>query len=283
MKYKLKTSNYCKSADLSAYKKWLSCPISRPEATMRLFCFPYGGGGASIYRQWNKYLPNHIELIALQPPGRENRLLEPAINSLSNLVNNILSALVDWLDKPFVFFGHSFGAKTAFETTRELRRRNLPEPKHLFVAGQAAPHLPLARHCFHTLSDARFLQAVKKQYKIIPQAVLENEELLSLVMPALRGDFCMSEQYVYQKDNPLNCPITAFGGDKDPEVTQDRLEAWKHETAVQFSSQLFSGDHFFVQTEPQRVINALLQTLNHFDKKNLLTKLLVEKREDDRR
>jgi medium-chain acyl-[acyl-carrier-protein] hydrolase len=245
----------------SQHPKLLSCPLPQAEAKTRLFCFPHGGGGASIYRDWTEYLPNSIELIALQPPGRENRMFEPAMNNLDKLVDNTVSVITSYLDKPFALFGHSLGAKMAFETARELRRRSLPIPSHLFVAGQSAPHLPLIRPFFHKLPDQQFIQAVKKQYKMIPQPVLENNELLTLMMPALRGDFCMSEQYVYRKESPLECPVTAFSGEDDSEVSPDRLEAWKFETSVQFSSQLFPGDHFFVQSKPKIVIDAILQQL----------------------
>src|SRR5262249_17872079 len=58
----------------------------RPQASLRLFCFPYAGGGASLYRAWPENLPEHIELCAIQLPGRESRLSETPITRLSLLV-----------------------------------------------------------------------------------------------------------------------------------------------------------------------------------------------------
>ena len=41
---------------------WVVLPHPQPQARLRLFCFPYAGGGASIYRTWPKGLPSEIEI-----------------------------------------------------------------------------------------------------------------------------------------------------------------------------------------------------------------------------
>ncbi len=247
--------------NIMPHNRWISCPKPKPNATTRLFCLPYGGGGASIYRHWSDYLPDHIEVMPFQLPGRENRLLEPAIDNLNKLVDHTVSTIAEYQDKPFALFGHSLGAKVAFEVTRKLRRRRLPKPVILFVAGQAAPRLTLKRQPFHNLPDQQFIQSITIQYNAIPKPVLENPELLALMMPALRGDFCMNDQYSYIEDHPLDCPITAFGAEEDPEVTQDGLQAWQSETTAQFSTRLFPGDHFFINSVPEQIINAVAQEL----------------------
>lgn len=243
------------------HNRWILHQKPKSNATTRLFCLPYGGGGASIYRHWSDHLPDHIEIMAFQLPGRENRLLEPAIDDLDKLVDHSVSVIAEYQDKPFALFGHSLGAKVAFEVTRKLHQHRYPDPLHLFVAGQAAPHLPLKRRPFHKLPDQQFIQSIIKQYNAVPKPVLENPELLALVMPALRGDFRMNDQYTYSKKPPLDCPITAFGGEKDPEVTQDGLQAWRSETTAQFSTRLFPGDHFFINSVPEKVIDAVSQEL----------------------
>jgi medium-chain acyl-[acyl-carrier-protein] hydrolase len=48
--------------------------------------------------------------------------------------------LPPYLDKPFVFFGHSLGALLCFETARSLRRKTHRQPAHLFVSATEAPH-----------------------------------------------------------------------------------------------------------------------------------------------
>src|ERR1700741_5310415 len=81
----------------------------------RLFCFPYAGGSASKYRQWRDFLPAGAELCAIQLPGREQRIVEPALRRMDDAVNALVHALLPYVDRPFVFFGHSMGAVIAYE------------------------------------------------------------------------------------------------------------------------------------------------------------------------
>src|SRR5438128_11096986 len=55
---------------------WLNRPKPGSEARLRLFCFPYAGGGASLYRSWAEPLASVAEILSVQLPGRENRLGE---------------------------------------------------------------------------------------------------------------------------------------------------------------------------------------------------------------
>ena len=56
--------------------KWITCARPRPAARVRLFCVPYAGGGTGAFRTWADRLPDFVEVLGIQPPGRESRLLE---------------------------------------------------------------------------------------------------------------------------------------------------------------------------------------------------------------
>ena len=129
-------------AGSSVSTRWLACPQLNPQARMRLFCFPYAGGGASIFHRWPGKLPTMVEVCAVLLPGRGNRLTEPPFIQLSPLVQTLTEALLPHLTTPFAFFGHSMGALIGFELARQLRRQQGPSPVHLFVSGREAPQLP---------------------------------------------------------------------------------------------------------------------------------------------
>jgi surfactin synthase thioesterase subunit len=94
---------------------WIVTPRPLNSGT-RLFCFPYAGGGASVFRSWadNEFLAD-VEVCAVQLPGRETRITESPVGDLRRLVHMLCEALEPYLDRPFVFFGHSIGALVSFE------------------------------------------------------------------------------------------------------------------------------------------------------------------------
>ena len=210
----------------TARDPWLVRPEIRPTARLRLFCFTYAGGGASIYRPWTRERPPEVEFCAIQLPGRESRLLEEPFTEMAALVQELGPALDPYLDLPFAFFGHSMGALVAFEMAHEIRRRRGLSPIHLFVSGHAAPQIRRRRAPVHQLSDAAFVEAIR-QLNGTPEQVLENAELIALVLPALRADLALCETYTYGNSAPLGCPISAFGGLADSEVRYDDLRAWQ--------------------------------------------------------
>ena len=121
-------------------------------------------------------------------------------------------SIVPLLTTPFVFFGHSLGAMTSFEVARRLRRAGQPMPLRMFASAHRAPHLPHPHPILHGLADKEFIDQLCRQYGGIPQAVLDNPDLVELMLPCLRADFTVFETYSYGDEAPLPCPITAFGG-----------------------------------------------------------------------
>jgi len=227
-------------------------PAPRP-ARLRLLCFPYAGGGASIYRPWRDHLPADVELCAVQLPGRESRLSEPPCDRLSALLPLLHRGLAGLLDLPYVTFGHSLGALVSFEFVRRLRRHGDPLPRHIFVSGRAAPQVHLRDEPVHHLPDDEFVEAVS-QFRATSPEVLANPDLLALVLPALRADFALSEQYRHVAESPLPRPITAFYGIGDPSVRKEDVLAWETQTCAAWSARAMPGDHFFLRPSLHRLL-----------------------------
>ena len=228
---------------------------------MRLFCFPYAGGRASVFRTWPDGLPAEIEFYAIELPSRGRRIKEPPITRMEPLVRGIADAIEPLLDKPFCFFGHSMGALISFELARLLRREGRPQPSHLFVSGATAPQIKDADPVKFDLPEPEFLDVIRR-LNGTPSEVLENEELLQLMLPMLRADFELLQMYEYTDEPPFSFPITACGGLQDQEVTRQDLEGWRVQTTAAFILRNFPGDHFFLHSDRSRLLWAMSQELN---------------------
>ena len=135
------------TTDNRSSTRWLrSYPGQPPAPAIRLFCFPYAGAGASIYRDWRLPSEAGVQVLAVQPPGRENRREVPPLRRIEPMLDACARELAPLADRPFAFFGHSMGALVAFELTRLLRRRGSPLPAHLFLSAHRAPDLPRLSH-----------------------------------------------------------------------------------------------------------------------------------------
>lgn len=228
-----------------AYSDWIVFPKPNPQAKLRLFCFPYAGGAASVYRSWPEGCPAEIEICSVQLPGRESRWREPRFTAVGPLIQALSGSIRPFLDRPFAFFGHSLGALVAFELARRLRREGATEPVYLFVSGRRAPHLPNPKPPIHDLPDSKFIDSLK-QLNGTPDEIFQNPEALQLFLPVLRDDFAINETYSYALDETLEIPIWAFGGLSDEEAKLEDLQGWDAHTAVSFSLRMFPGDHFFL-------------------------------------
>jgi medium-chain acyl-[acyl-carrier-protein] hydrolase len=189
--------------------------------------------------------PCGVEAWIAQLPGREARFRESPIRSIREAASSVAAALAGSLNGPYALYGHSLGAKIAFETAREIRKLGGIEPAHLFVSASLAPQIPWPYPDLRTLADERLIQEVQRRYGGIPDAVLRERDLLQLLLPALRADITILETYRYSPEPPLGCAIAAFGGLDDNTVTEPSLAAWRAQTRGRFQLRMFPGDHFF--------------------------------------
>jgi surfactin synthase thioesterase subunit len=238
-------------------------PIPRPDAAIRLYCFPHAGGAAASYVGWARALEtSSLEVAAAQLPGRNGVPNETPCDDLDRLVEMFADAIEAMTDRPFAFFGHSLGALIAFEVARGLRKRHAPGPMHLFVSGAFAPQLPTDGAALrHIEDDTAFLEAVAAKYGGVPKIVLEQADLRSSVVPALRADLSLTETYVYRTAPPLECPISAYAGSADPIVSRERLARWREQTSGEFSSRLFDGHHFYLNRCRDALLTELTERL----------------------
>ena len=226
--------------------RWIAYRKPNPAARLRLFCFHYAGGGASVFRDWQGAVPSAIEICPVQLPGRESRLRDPALTRVGPIIDALPGVMEHLFDLPFAFFGHSMGAILSHELALRLRSLGKPMPVHLLLSARRAPHRPEKDKPIHDLPEEEFKHELR-QLEGTPEAVLEHPELMELLSPLLRADFAVCETHEYQPAEPLTIPISVFGGLGDHKVDRQDLEEWRQYTTGPFKMRMFDGNHFFLQ------------------------------------
>jgi surfactin synthase thioesterase subunit len=238
---------------------------SEPRA--RLFCFPYAGGSAPVFAGWGERLKPEIEVFAAMPKGRGMRFKEIPCETVADMVDDYLEVLrekvLETPGLPFAFYGHSLGGIVAFEVARRLEDEGLPGPDHLFIGATAPPHLGLIHSRIRHLPDNEFVTAVQDRYAGIPAAVLNEPELMELLLPVLKADFSAYENYEYGVATFVECPLTAFAGDRDKGLRPGLLDGWYKHTTGGFDVHTVAGEHFFLTVQETRefVLAAIQKTL----------------------
>jgi medium-chain acyl-[acyl-carrier-protein] hydrolase len=239
---------------------WFPLATRSVEGAVRLFCFPFAGGGASTFRGWERDLPPGVDVFAAQYPGHETRLAEAPFRRLAPLLEALDDAMRPLLDRPFALFGHSMGALIAFELARKLRREGRTQPKHPFVSGRRAPHVAASRPNVHDRPDEELI-AELQHISAIPPEVLQHRELMDLLLPMLRADFEVVETHQHIDEEPLAIPITAFTGRRDAVVSVEQITEWRKHTSGAFALHEIDGDHLFVRGERAALLRVLAREL----------------------
>jgi surfactin synthase thioesterase subunit/acyl carrier protein len=245
---------------------WVRRPRPTSDARVRLFCLPYAGAGASRFRSWPDWLPPWVEVCPIQLPGREDRIREPAFDTADPLVEALVHALGDHLDRPYALFGCSMGALVCFELARALSARHGAAPLHLFVAASAPPGRPspirsdLARLASAEATGPEAV-ALLRRLGVLSASLLQDEEMLTAVWPTLRADISLVLSYAQRGAAPLETPLSIFGGADDRGVSREDLVAWHALTTGAFQLATIPGGHLFMDTAPKLLLQHIARAL----------------------
>ncbi|HKS85686.1 MAG TPA: SDR family NAD(P)-dependent oxidoreductase [Pseudolabrys sp.] len=257
--------------------KWLIAPRPNPEAKVRLFCFPYAGGGLVSFRAWAKLFANAVEVVAVEPPGRGTRINETAVDDLDTFVESLLPEMARWLDRPSAFFGHCLGGLTMVATLHALPAACAHFVKHAFACGVRPPHLLKRRGAFednlaydmmlHREFDARlppfaqtddiFADIIRQFDTPAANRMLEIPKLREVLLPTIRAEFRMAYNYKHEPADPFSFPISSFVGDSDPWVSVEDSAGWGTLTRGGFTNHVCKGSHFLMAEDGKYILETI--------------------------
>jgi acyl transferase domain-containing protein/surfactin synthase thioesterase subunit len=261
---------------------WLVIVGPRAAPRLRLFCFPFAGGGSAVYRSWAQFIDPTIEVVAIEPPGRLGRITETPVADVNEFVERLVSEMGELLDRPFAFFGHCLGALTMYETARRLIHTTMFRPDHLFASGARPPDRigdqgPFEERVMHDLlklaefrislpayaqPEDVFAELIRHFDIQATEQLLGDPELRQLMLPVIRAEFRMATNYQFVREPPWEIPITCFAAKGDPYVSRKHALGWGRFTNSRLQVLIREGSHFAVVDDMafiHEVINRELQ------------------------
>jgi surfactin synthase thioesterase subunit len=242
-------------------KVWLRRYRPAPAAPIMLVCFPHAGGSAGFYLPLAAALSPAVDVFSVQYPGRQDRLAEPCLDDIGVLADHVVTALRPQVDRPVALFGHSMGALLAFEVARRLAVDPAVDLVRLFVSGRQAPSIYRDPAKAVHLRDDDGLVAELRLMRATDTQVLDDDDLLGMVLPAIRADYRAVETYRAAPGSVVRCPITALVGVADQYVPVADARRWAEHTTGGFDFREFPGDHFYLVEQHADVTTLLADRL----------------------
>lgn len=226
-------------------------------AEQRLVLLPHAGGTVQAFERWPDRLAAGIETIAVQYPGRQDRISEACVEDMDTMANAIANELEPLADLPISMFGHSMGSAVAYEVAVRLERNGVVI-QHVFVSARTAPHRRDGET--NQLLDDENLVAVLRELGGATE-VYDRPKLWPLILPPLRSDLRLLNAHRPRSLVPLRSPVTAFGGDSDETCPVADLDAWADATNAGFQTKIFSGRHHYLADNEDGVIDTVSQLM----------------------
>ncbi|AIU89020.1 MULTISPECIES: thioesterase II family protein [Pectobacterium] len=229
---------------------------------MRLYAIHHAGGSHMLYRPWASLLPEWIELIALEIPGRGLSFGAPFCQTMEDAIELLLSEIQT--DTPFALFGHSMGALIAYELTLRLQRQHTP-PAWLGLSAFLPPHVKnqtaLSRYSWgnNQLMDYLFtLGGIANLDEFTAEPAVMN-----MLLDILRSDFSLIDNW-RMSDELITENIQAhcFSSREDPVAGHQLMSDWQKYISSSFSHTVFSGGHFYLAKHVEALLDIIVMELH---------------------
>ncbi len=226
-----------------------------------LVCLPFAGGGAGIYRAWKDLPASAPRIVPVQLPGREEQFIDDLYRDVNKAADGLAAHVVELTANkgPVALFGHSLGAVLAFELARRLELDGHVDLRHLFVSGSPGPFTGRSQRATG-LDDEQFLDRVM-EFAGYQHDALDDPDMRELLLPVLRADVEMHENYEPLSELPLRIPITSVRGSTDELVSEHEAAEWESATSGRFQQIETPGGHMYLIDSPLPLLEAVARVL----------------------
>jgi isopentenyl diphosphate isomerase/L-lactate dehydrogenase-like FMN-dependent dehydrogenase/surfactin synthase thioesterase subunit len=240
---------------------WIRTFHAKEKARARIACFPHAGGAANAFTGLSAALPDDVELIAVQYPGRQGRRAEPCAEDVGALAGEAAKVLGEYADLPLFLLGHSMGGLVAFETARLMEDQGT-EVARMFASAARPPSQDWEEGDMAALGDDEVVNGLRVLGGV-PEPVLQDPDSCREVLRVLRADHLVIKRYRCEGDAVLSAPITVLLADEDPKNTAEQMREWARHTRGRQVLERLSGGHFGLIERPAEAAPLLVRYIHH--------------------
>lgn len=224
---------------------------------VQLICMPFAGAGASFFNEWQG-LHESLLIHAVQLPGREKRFLEEPHLDAHRAVDEAAGSLQEQAlpGVPAVIFGHSLGAVLAFELARRMEAAGSFPSLALVASGSPDPWTQRATRASDIVDDDAFVAKVT-EFSGYAHEALADPMMRELLLPALRADVRMHEDYRPDSTATLKMPIMTVRGNGDSLVSRAQVAQWSRATSGAVHHEELPGGHMYFVAQPKLLLDLI--------------------------
>jgi surfactin synthase thioesterase subunit len=225
-----------------------------------VLCFPPAGAGPSFFQTWPGAAPT-LRFAAVELPGKERRFAEKPATTMAELLQAITEDVLREVGTAgrVGVFGHSFGARVAYEVARLVARERPAVDVTLFASGAERPGVPRPAP-IAGLPDDEFVVAVAglAGYR---HPAMDDPDLRELLLPALRGDIAVDETHQPALPDPVAFPIVSIRGADDELVSAAAAARWAEVTSAGCTAREIPGGHMYLVEQWQPLVALMERAL----------------------
>lgn len=244
---------------------WFAYFPKKTNAQLRLFCFANAGDDPTIFSEWYNNLPSYVEVVAIVLPGHYTRANEHYIADWHKLIDATHNAIIEKLDKPYIFFGHSFGARLAYELAIKLQNSGHCLPKQLLVSGCIAPNIDNNKPYMHILPEDEFIKKILGMFGT-PLEIIQNKAMISMLEPIIRTNIRLAETWHSTSDNKIKPPIVVFSGIQNVIDTPANIHNWQLYTKSSFKLCTIDSENYFSGNNEIQLLNKITNCIDQNEK-----------------
>ncbi|GAB3274764.1 non-ribosomal peptide synthetase [Kineosporia babensis] len=240
-------------------------------AGVTLICFPYAGGGATIFDAFGQALHRQDPRVAVYSvalPGHDISENASALKSLEQIADALVTEIEETIPTPVALWGHCVGSALALRTAH-LLEKDSDGVRHLFIGAKLLYPASSARAGIaeaRAMSDQDVVRWLGEETGLMA-ALTAGPQVGAYLARVFRHDSIAANSYladVAEGHGPhLETPLTLVLADDDPLTANGPdVSAWAVTGSDPQVLTIPTGGHYFCESEPDAAAALVLERLH---------------------